>query len=290
MMATKTYPVLVLCGRDPKRRKLLRVHDPEGKYPSKALLPMLGKRVIDWQLEALQASSYVGDIFLLGLTQSDYPIKYPIQHIPIDTTSTIMEKISAGSTVISKNYPDLKHIIISTGDTPAITTKSIDLFFRELIQHSDADVLLTGVPEDITLEVFPDHDRVVGRFKDQDIYLGEMFALRYDILPVLEEEIDQLATRRRQINRRANTSKFGPILRYLARKPGLWLMIIKYLQGTLTLDELESTLSKTYKLNIKTAIIPDPGFGMDLDLPEDYQKLSDYIRQTKLSSISEFNY
>ena len=290
MMATKTYPVFVLCGRDPKRRKLLRVHDPEGKYPSKALLPMLGKRVIDWQLEALQASSYVGDIFLLGLTQSDYPIKYPIQHIPIDTTSTIMEKISAGSKVISKNYPDLKHIIISTGDTPAITTKSIDLFFRELIQHSDADVLLTGVPEDITLEVFPDHGRVVGRFKDQDIYLGEMFALRYDILPVLEEEIDQLATRRRQINRRANTSKFGPILRYLARKPGLWLMIIKYLRGTLTLDELESTLSKTYKLNIKTAIIPDPGFGMDLDLPEDYQKLSDYIKQTKLSSISEFNY
>jgi len=238
MMATKTYPVLVLCGRDPERRKLLRVHDPEGKYPSKALLPMLGKRVIDWQLEALQASSYVGEIYLLGLTQSDYPIKEPIQHIPIDTTSTIMEKISAGSKVISKNYPDLKHIIISTGDTPAITTKSIDLFFRELIQHSDADVLLTGVPEDITLEVFPDHGRVVGRFKDQDIYLGEMFALRYDILPVLEEEIDQLATRRRQINRRANTSKFGPILRYLARKPGLWLMIIKYLRGTLTLSSL----------------------------------------------------
>ena len=112
-----------------------------------------------------------------------------------------------------------------------------------------------------------------------------MFALRYNILPVLEEEIDQLASRRRQFNRRTDTSKLGPILRYFARNPGLWLMIIKYLRGILTLDELESTLSKTYKLKIKTAIIPDPGFGMDLDLPEDYQKLSDYIKQTKLSSI-----
>ncbi len=290
MMATKIYPVLVLCGRDCKRRELLRVLDPEGKYPSKVLLPMLGKRVIDWQLEALQASSHVGEIYLLGLTQSDYPIKDPIHHIPIDTTSTILEKISTGSKIISKNFPDLKHIIISTGDTPAITTESIDLFFRELIQHSDADVLLTGVPEDITLEVFPDHGRVVGRFKDQDIYLGEMFALRYDKLPILEEEIDQLATRRRQFNRRADTSKLGPILRYLARKSGLWVMIIKYLRGILTLGELERVLSKVYKLKIKTAIIPDPGFGMDLDLPEDYQKLSDYIKQTKLSSISEFNY
>jgi len=290
MMTTKVYPVLVLCGRDRKRRELLRVHDPEGKYPSKVLLPMLGKRVIDWQLEALQASSHVGEIYLLGLTQSDYPIKDPIHHIPIDTTSTILEKISAGSKIISKNYPDLKHIIISTGDTPAITTKSIDLFFRELIQHSDADVLLTGVPEDITLEVFPDHGRVVGRFKDQDIYLGEMFALRYDKLPILEEEIDQLATRRLQFNRRADTSKLGPILRYLARKPGLWLMIIKYLRGILTLGELERVLSKVFKLIIKTAIIPDPGFGMDLDLPEDYQKLSDYIKQTKLSSTPDFDY
>jgi hypothetical protein len=285
MMATKTYPVLVLCGSDPERRELLKVLDPEEKYPSKVLLPLLGKRVIDWQLEALQASSYVGEIYLLGLTQSDYPIKDPIHHIPIDTTSTILEKISVGSKIISKNYPDLNHIVISTGDAPAITTKSIDLFFSELIQHNDADVLLTGVPEDITLEIFPDHGRVVGKFKDQDIYLGEMFALRKNILPVLENEINQLSSRRRQFNRRSDTSKLGPILRYLARKPGLWLMISKYLRGILTLDELESILSKVFNLNIKTAIIPDPGFGMDMDLPEDYQKLSNYIKQTKLSSI-----
>lgn len=285
MMATKTYPVLVLCGSDPKRRELLKVLDPEEKYPSKVLLPLLGKRVIDWQLEALLASSYVGEIYLLGLTQSDYPIKDPIHHIPIDTTSTILEKITAGSKIISKNYPDLEHIVISTGDAPAITTKSIDLFFRELIQHNDADVLLTGVPEDITLEIFPDHGRVVGKFKDQDIYPGEMFALRNNILPVLENEINQLSSRRRQFNRRSDTSKLGPILRYLARKPGLWLMIIKYLRGILTVDELETILSKVFNLNIKTAIIPDPGFGMDMDLPEDYQKLSDYIKQTKLSSI-----
>ena len=285
MMATKTYPVLVLCGSDPERRELLKVLDPEEKYPSKVLLPFLGKRVIDWQLEELQASSYVGEIYLLGLTQSDYPIKDPIHHIPIDTTSTILEKITAGSKIISKNYPDLNHIVISTGDTPAITTKSIDLFFRELIQHNNADVLITGVPEDITLEIFPDHGRVVGKFKDQYIYLGEMFALRKNILPVLENEINQLSSRRRQFNRRSDTSKLGPILRYLARKPGLWLMIIKYLRGNLTVDELETILSKVFNLNIKTAIIPDPGFGMDMDLPEDYQKLSDYIKQTKLSSI-----
>lgn len=290
MMATKTYPVLVLCGSDPERRELLKVLDPEEKYPSKVLLPLLGKRVIDWQLEALQASSYVGEIYLLGLTQSDYPIKDPIHHIPIDTTSTILEKISIGSKIISKNYPDLEHIVISTGDAPAITTKSIDLFFRELIQHNDADVLLTGVPEDITLEIFPDHGRVVGKFKDQDIYLGEMFALRNNILPVLENEINQLSSRRRQFNRRSDTSKLVPILRYLARKPGLWLMIIKYLRGILTVDELETILSKVFNLNIKTAIIPDPGFGMDMDLPEDYQKLSDYIKQTKLSSTPEFNF
>ena len=34
-MTTLNYPVLVLCGRDPIRRELLRVLDPEDKYPSK---------------------------------------------------------------------------------------------------------------------------------------------------------------------------------------------------------------------------------------------------------------
>ena len=284
MMTQTTYPVLVLCGRDANRRELLKVLDPDGKYPSKALLPMLGKRVIDWQLEALQASSNVAEIYLIGLHQDDYPFSDKVQHISIETTSTIQEKITAGWKAISNLYPDLEHIVISTGDAPAITTEAIDQFFKVFDQHNDIDVLIPGVPEEITLEVFPNHGRVVGRFVDHNLYPGEMFVLRGKIIPDLKKDIDQIMERRRRFNRRTDTSKLGPIMVYLARKPRLWLLIYKYLLGKLSLAEAESILSKALNLKIKFVIIPDIGFGMDMDLPEDYQKLSDYINRTKLQS------
>lgn len=53
-----SYPVFVMCGEDPRRRKMMAVLDPEGKYKSKALLPFLGRRLIDWQLEELRRSLY----------------------------------------------------------------------------------------------------------------------------------------------------------------------------------------------------------------------------------------
>jgi NDP-sugar pyrophosphorylase family protein len=279
------YPILVLCGRDSVRRELLQVLDPDGKFASKALIPMHGKRVLDWQLEALCDSDYVGDIYLIGLSREEYPCEEKITYIPVELTSTILEKITIGSEFIKKNFPDLEHVIVSTGDAPAMSTASVDLFFQDLSQNLDVDVLISGVPEDITKEIFPEHGRVVGRFKDQDVYPGEMIAFRYKMISKLKDEIDQLTIRRRQFNRREDTSKLGPIMRYLAKRPRLWMLIIKYLSGNLTVDELEKTMSRVYGMKMKTVIIPDPGFGMDMDLPEDYEKLSDYVEKTKILQI-----
>ena len=91
-MASISYPVLILCGRDEKRRELLKVHDPKSIYPSKSMLPMHGKRVLDWQLEAMCESRYIGDIYLIGLSPDEFPCPQKLNFIPIKRTSTIFEK------------------------------------------------------------------------------------------------------------------------------------------------------------------------------------------------------
>ena len=122
----------------------------------------------------------------------------------------------------------------------------------------------------------------MGHFKDQAIYPGEFLAFKHSIIPTLLDEIDQLTERRRQFNRRSDTSKLIPVMRYLAKKPRLWMLIIKYLFGKLSVGETESILSRVYKMKLKVITISDPGFGMDMDLPEDYQKLSDFVLKTKI--------
>jgi len=276
------YPVLLLCGSDPNRRDLLKELDPEGLLPSKALLPMAGKRVLDWQLDAMIESPDISDIYLIGLSPEEFPSDLDLKYIQYERNSSILEKIKYGSLFIQKTYPDLDHIIVCSGDAPGLTTSSIKKFFDIFRNNLDADLLIGVVPEDITLKFFPNHRRVIGKFKDRSVYPGEMYIFRHRIIPVIEDEILQMTLKRRQFDRQKDTSKLVPVLKYLGRKPRLWLLIIKYGLGLLTIAELESILSRVYDLRMKAIIIPDPGFGMDLDLPEDFESISEYIKMTKI--------
>lgn len=280
----KQYPVFVMCGSDPNRRELLKVLDPEEKYPSKALLPFLGKRVIDWQLEALRQSPYVGDIYLLGLGPNEAQFNFPAHYIPCQTTSSILEKLQTGLDYLSETGQEPEMIVVSTSDTPGIREKSINTFFEITSRSQGYDAILAGVPIEATEEIFPEHGRVVAHLKYHHIYPGEMFALTPKVITQSQRVIQELATRRRNYDREADDISLAPTLNYLARKPRLWLMILKYLLGILSLAEAEKTLSKAFGLELKVAIIPDPGFGMDMDLPEDYERLEAYVREMKGAS------
>jgi NDP-sugar pyrophosphorylase family protein len=282
-MTSKQYPVLVLCGSDRKRRKLLTELDPERKYKSKALLPFLGKRVIDWQIEAFQGSPYVKDMYLLGLTEVDAQFEKPVHYIPVAATSRIDEKLVAGLNYLLDHNEDTKTIIVTTSDTPGLETKSINMFF-EALENLDGeyDGVVTVVPEQAALREFGTRNRVVARFRDHQVFPGELFALSARAIIGAQKEIKDVSHIRRLFNRQKQNISLGPILRYIARKPGLWLMIIKYLLRNLTLEEAETALSKAFRFRLKAIIIPDPGFGMDMDLPEDYQSLENYVRRTKL--------
>ena len=280
----ETFPVLVMCGSDRKRRKLLQVHDPEGKYPSKALLPFLGKRVIDWQLEALHDSPYVDRIYLLGLTPEMAEFQMPVEYIPVSVDSSLLEKMLTGLEFLEKELPDLDHLVVSTSDTPGMSTRSIDQFFQALVEHPEKDLFLSAVPEDSLKGVFSDAGRVVGRFRDQAVFPGELFAMRPKVILSKQDVIQSLSSLRRDFDRSQTRIPLGPILRYLARKPVLWPALLRYQRGTLTISQAEKAVSSAFDLQAKAVIIDDPGFGMDMDLPEDYHKLERYVRERKLKS------
>jgi len=297
MAKTSSYPVLVLCGRGRGRRGMLDELDPDNLYPSKVLLPMHGKPLIEWQIEALQASPYVQKLFLIGLQEDDYSFSPDIQIIPFETASSIQEKILAGWKAISELDDDLEHLVISTADNPAITTSSINQFLSALEQNPDADILLAAVPEYITSREIPDHKRFIAKFTDQLVHIGDMGAVRGQSISILMNEIEYLTNWARQFKRIGSDLKASRVLSFLASNPSLLLTICqyfskrpklcqlmyKYYSGRLSLLEFEEIFSSYLGLILRVTIIPDAGFGMDMDLAEDYQKLSEYLARTKLA-------
>ena len=197
------YPVFVMCGEDPRRRRLMDVVDPDRKYKSKALLPFLGKRLIDWQIAALRRSPYISDLFIIGLDQAELPFDFPVQYVPAETTSEIGEKFIRGLAYLEAQgeIPDL--VVVSSCDAPAIRTEEINHFFEQMAWEGGCDVFISLVPEAVAEAVFPKSGRVVARFKDQQVFPGELYALSPRAIRIQQQVISELGIVRRKIDRRA---------------------------------------------------------------------------------------
>ncbi|MGC9523534.1 MAG: NTP transferase domain-containing protein [Anaerolineae bacterium] len=268
-----TYPVFVMCGRDAKRRRLLEVLDPEEKYKSKALLPFEGKRLIDWPLEALRASRHVEGLYLIGLSEADAAFDYPVHYVPTDTTADFSQKLSDGLAYLGAlgKHPDL--VVISSSDAPGLRPESVEAFFRRLVELGDHDFVLSLVPEAVVRDLFPASGRVVARFRDHQVFPGELYALSPRAIQIGQEVIRDINSLRRRFNRQRRKISLGPLIRYVARKPQMWGVILKYLLRQATLEDAERAFSAAFDCKAKAVLIPDPGFGMDMDLPEDYERL-----------------
>ena len=276
------FPVFVMCGRDAKRRRLLEVHDPEEKYKAKGLLPFLGKRLVEWQLDVLRESPYVEGLYLLGLSEADLPLDYPVHYVIVDTTADFADKLIAGKTYLESlgKSPDM--VVISSSDAPGIRLEEVNQFFEALIVHPDSEFVVSLVPEQVAEAVFPRSGRVVARFRDHQLFPGELYALSPRAIGIGRDVINEMSARRRKINRTKEKVGMGPLLRFVAKRPAMWFVIIKYLLGLATLADAEKGFSKAFGCKTKGVIIPEAGFGMDMDLPEDFDRLEVYVKKTKL--------
>jgi CTP:molybdopterin cytidylyltransferase MocA len=277
------YPVFVMCGGDPKRRRLMEAVDPGGCYKSKALLPFLGKRLIDWQMEELRNSPNVGELYLIGLNETDVAFDFLVHYVPGETKSDFGEKLSRGLAYLEQQgqSPDL--IVISSCDAPAIRVEQINDFLEQLGQDDGCEAYISLVPEEVVEAVFPNSGRVVARFKDWQVFPGELFALSPRAIRTQQQVVSDLGNLRRKINRQTDKISLGPMLSYLAKRPQTWITILKYLIGQASLVEGERALSAAFGCKTRGIIIEDAGFGMDIDLPEDYERLKRFVRINKLA-------
>lgn len=277
----KRFPVFVMCGRDAKRRRLLEVHDPEGKYKAKGLLPFLGKRLVEWQLDVLRESPYVEGLYLLGLSAEDIAFDFPVHYIPVETTADFADKLIAGKAYLDRlgKSPDM--VVISSSDAPGIRLQEVNAFFEALIENDDCEFVISLVPEAVCEAVFPGSGRVVARFSDHQVFPGELYALSPRAIGIGHEVINEFSARRRKINRNKKKVGLGPMLRFVAKRPPMWTVILNYLLGVATLADAEKGFTKAFGCKTKGVIIPDAGFGMDMDLPEDYARLEAYVKKIK---------
>ena len=264
-----------MAGRDPERREIMKVLDPEEKYKSKCQLEIHGKPIIQWVIDELEKSEYVDQIYILGLSKEDLPLEGNLEYIPVETTAEVYDKYIVGFDYLRERgrYHDI--IVMCGSDIPAVKVESINQFIKAISEKEDYDFIMGVVPEEVAAKEFPEHDRTVGHFTDHSLFPGDMFALSYRAILTGEKTIRRFSEGRK-------TRSFWTAVFFIGTKPQTWSRILKIFRKKASTQDAIEIFQRAFRCEADIEIVEDLGFGYDMDLYKDYKRLEKYMLKTKL--------
>ncbi len=268
------FPVFLFTGRDEVRRDLLVFHDPSEKYKAKSLLPFLGKPLVQWVIDILEKSEYVDKIYILGLDESDANLSGNLEFVPVRTRGNLYSKYKAGLKYLRSKDINPDNIVITFSDIPGMTLEGFNQFMEALQDKRGYDFVLGAVPADIIENAIPNSERAVARIGKHNLVQGDVLFLSPRAIDEGEEVIISFSNLRKK-------RSFRQILKFVAKKPKSWSKILKIIMKTATLEDAVLGFERAFNCKADVVLLDDPGIGMDMDLPGDYEKLEKYVKKIK---------
>jgi len=228
--------------------------DPLAKYTGgkpKALIPIAGKPMIAYVVDALAGSRYIQHIVVVALDPTaEVQFSVPVEYVP--DAGNILANAEAGLQYALDHYPDLDAILLSSSDVPTITPAIVDAFIEECFR-TDHDLYYSIVERSVMEARFPESRRSYVHLREGDFAGGDLLLVRPSIGLSQRELWQNLARARKNALRQALMFGLGPFFKLLIRR--------------LSLAEAERRGSKA--LNVRGRGVPFPyaEVGMDVDKP-----------------------
>ena len=214
----------------------------------KALLPLNGKPMLAYVLDALEGSKNISQISVIandiesliaGLDKMDHVSFEEGAHSPV-------------SSVIKAIKGKEKPLFVLTADNPLITSSAIDDFCTVSLT-SDADITVGFATKSAVLKSFPQANRTFIRLKGEGYTGCNMFAL-------LTEKSGKALTFWLGIE--SERKKAWKLIAAF----GL-LNLLKTLCGMMTIENAMISAGKVIGASPKAIIVDDPSLSMDVDKP-----------------------
>jgi GTP:adenosylcobinamide-phosphate guanylyltransferase len=235
----------------------------------KALIPLAGRPMIGWVVDALARSGLVEHIVIVGLKPDEVDFGDAPVHF-VDTTGEMLDNILAGLERLKEINPSVKKLLLCSSDIPLITPEIVRGFVEEC-GSLEADTYYAIVEEKTMEARFPGSKRTFvpfkgGRYSGGDIFLVDVVASEANI-----DLFRSLSGSRKNYLNQARMLGLGFIIRFLLRM--------------MTVHEAAERVRKTINLN---ACVVDTRFaelGMDLDKLYQYELIKATLeeREAQLS-------
>jgi molybdopterin-guanine dinucleotide biosynthesis protein A len=228
-----TVACIILAGNTPNQV------NPVAEYAGvdqKALVPISGKPMINYVVEAVTSATKVKKTIIVGLHGSiDQLNSLPVEYLPGE--DKILKNIIIGVKYILANYKEIDRILFTMCDVPLLTSEMVDWFIEECSQRK-GDYFWAMVEKTTIEKRFPGAGRTYTRLTDGRFCSGDLFM-------VIES--------RKQWWRMALVFEFSTLIRLLL--------------GRISIDGLGQAFGKAFNITTTIIVSPYAGHGMDVDKP-----------------------
>ena len=222
----------------------------EAGVAAKALVPLGGKPMASYVLEALRGSASVSERIYVGKTTPDL---HALATQTLDSGDNLAESLSVGLSAAVMMQPRL--VLAISADLPWLTASTVDTFIEGATQAApEAAVVYPIIPREVAERQFPGQKRTYVHLKEGAFTGGNAVLLEPRILPTLLPFVN-----------RAYEGRKNPLT--LAGLVG-GRFALQLLLGRLRVTALERRISEVLTMSARAFQSQDAALGADVDKPE----------------------
>lgn len=224
------------------------VLDPACRF--KGLVPIAGKPMVEWVLDALNEAEEIGEVAVVVPTAEGLGGWVDRAAKIVVSDGSFVDNIVSGVSAFRTDRP----VLLVTGDIPALTPAAVDGFVR-LSLAAGAQAAYPLIREADMNEQFPGGARTFVRLADGKVTGGNMMLID-----------PALVDRNREIGGRVFATRKNPLA--MARIIGM-RFVVRLVLGRLTATEVEEKLGELIGGRGVAIYTKEASIGADVDKPLD---------------------
>jgi CTP:molybdopterin cytidylyltransferase MocA len=259
------FDAIVLAGYDPNRPHPLA----QGQaLLHKALLPVAGRPMIAYVVEALATSGVVDQIVVVGLepaTAVDEAAQAgdcDLCYLP--NQGSIFANAFQGFELLATRQDGRRHALLTSADVPLLTGGMIATFLHSCRPY-DRDVYWGIVERRVMEATFPASRRTYLRLVEGQFCNGELYLGRIEAALRQQATLHELIELRKNVPAQVRRLGFKVLVRFLLRR--------------LRIADLLDVAKRNLGLTAAPVILPFAESGMDVDKPHQLAQVEAYLRR-----------
>lgn len=217
----------------------------------KSMLPVGEKPMVQWVVDALNASSSVENIFVIGLPPANPLESSKPLHMLADQ-GDMVANIQEGARQIHALYPEETYALAVSSDIPLIIPEMVDWVANQVIDNP-ADLYYNVIERKVMEERFPTSRRTYVKLKGVELCGGDLNAIRIGLALEDNPFWQRLVEARKSPLRQAALVGYDTLFMLLLNR--------------LSLKEAETTFGRKLGITVRALMCPYAEIGMDVDKP-----------------------